>query len=119
MQNATKIGKGNNAEAIDNKDSDAAAKISLESHNFLTDMEDLVKATTFLTGDDLNAAKAKINDLIASGKKSVESVRISMGHRAQKTAAVTNAYVHNQPWQAIGIGVVFGLVLGYLLPRRS
>jgi ElaB/YqjD/DUF883 family membrane-anchored ribosome-binding protein len=119
MQDSIKVGKINSQGANGEKPSDALAKISLEFHNFIEDMQDLVTASTSLTGEDLTKVKMKMNELIASGKKSVEGVRVSIRNRAQKTATITNAYVHDKPWQAIGIGAASGLLLGYLLARRS
>jgi len=37
---------------------------------------------------------------------------------ALTSVAVTDAYVHDQPWKAIGIGAALGFVLGFALARR-
>lgn len=99
--------------------SDTTSNLTREFHNFVADIEDLIKATANLTGDDLNRAKAKLNQRIAAAKGSVEDMSETIAKRARKTAESTNTYVHEQPWTAIGASAAVGLLLGYLLARRS
>jgi ElaB/YqjD/DUF883 family membrane-anchored ribosome-binding protein len=111
-----------NSSAATSKQADVKADVSTlasEFRNFVTDVEDLIKATTSLTGEDLNRAKAKLGQRIAAAKVSVEEVGDQLATRARKTAESTNAYVHERPWTAIGAGAAAGVLLGYLLTRRS
>lgn len=90
-----------------------------EFHNFLADIEDLITTMTSLTGEDLARAKAKLSERVATAKKSVEEMGGEIAHQARRSATVTNNYVHENPWQAIGIGAAVGLLLGFILARRD
>lgn len=90
-----------------------------EVQHFLSDLEDLVTATTSLTGEDLARAKAKLSERLASAKASIEEGASAISHRARAGVTATDRYVHEQPWKAIGIGAVIGLLMGALLMRRS
>jgi ElaB/YqjD/DUF883 family membrane-anchored ribosome-binding protein len=92
--------------------------IANEYHNFLTDIEDLIQATTSLTGEDLVHAKAALSQRINAAKESVEEVSGAVTDRARKSAVATNSYVHENPWQAIGVGAALGLILGVVVARR-
>ncbi len=124
MQNPPTSGISfSNSRAVDGQTAqdfkaDATSGIAREFHNFVADIEDLLKATTTLTGDDLQKAKAKLNERIAAAKESATEIGESVINRARKTAEHTNAYVHEQPWSAIGASAAVGLLLGYLLARR-
>jgi len=96
-----------------------AGGLSNEFKSFLADVEDLVKQTTTLTGDDLARAKAKLTARITSAKESVEDAGVAVSERARNAAHVTNEYVHEQPWKSISIGAAFGLLLGFVLSRRG
>jgi len=98
---------------------DLASGISNEFKSFLTDIEDLVKETTTLTGEDLARAKAKLTARIGAAKESVADVGAAISERARGAAYTTNQYVHDQPWKSITIGAAFGLLLGFVLSRRS
>ena len=97
---------------------DLANGISNEFKSFLSDVEDLVKQTTTLTGDDLARAKAKLASRIGAAKESVGEATVALSDRARHAAQVTNDYVHEQPWKSITMGAAFGLLLGVVLCRR-
>jgi ElaB/YqjD/DUF883 family membrane-anchored ribosome-binding protein len=89
-----------------------------EFHNFIVDVEDLIKATTSLSGADLDQATAKLNARILGARESVEHMTDAVSQKARSTARITNSYVHENPWQAIGIGAGLGLLTGMLIARR-
>ncbi len=93
--------------------------VSREFHSFIADIEDLVKQTTSLTGDDLERAKDQLVKRVAAAKESIEDAGSDIAHQARKSVAATNEYVHDQPWNAIGAGAVAGMLIGFLLARRS
>lgn len=96
----------------------AVSNASSEFHNFIADVEDLVKETTTLTGEDLTRAKARLTDRLAEAKETAMSMGSDIATRAKKGAAATDEFVHEQPWKSIGAGAAIGLVLGFLLARR-
>ncbi|WP_052830341.1 DUF883 family protein [Gynuella sunshinyii] len=110
---------GNGKNIDRNKSSGAGSIVSNELNKLLADIEDLVKATNILTGEELSKAKAELSERIAAAKVSAEDVGSKMAHRASKTARITNSYVHDQPWQVIGGGALVGFLMGYLLARRN
>ena len=99
-----------------------ASGISNEFKSFLTDVEDLVKETTTLTGEDLTRAKAKLSARIGAAKDSVTAAGVaiseSVSKSARKAASTTDEFVHDQPWKSISIGAGIGLLLGFVLSRR-
>ena len=93
--------------------------VSKEFHSFLTDIEDLIQSTTSLTGEDLVRVKNQLNEKITAAKASIEAVSGPLVARARETAKVTDGYVHANPWQAVGIGAAFGVLVGLVLARRA
>lgn len=93
--------------------------LSREFYTVLADIEYLIKDIAQLTGDDLVRTGLKINEHIAAARKSVEAMGDTLAERTHKTVAVTNHYVQEQPWKAIGIGTAVGLIVGALLARRT
>jgi ElaB/YqjD/DUF883 family membrane-anchored ribosome-binding protein len=91
------------------------SRVSREFKNFVADIEDLIADTTSLTGEDLMRVKEKINARVAAAKISIEEMGGVIVKRARQTAAVTDNYVHEQPWKAVGIGAGVGLLLGFAL----
>ena len=54
----------------------------------------------------------------ASARDHFSSLDSSLRGGARQAARVTDTYVHDNPWRAIGIGALAGLLLGYLASRR-
>lgn len=90
-----------------------------EFRNFISDVEDLVKATTSVTGDELIKAKAALNARVTAAKDSVEAMGEAIADRARNSAKMTNSYVHAHPWQSLGIGAALGLIIGIVFSRRN
>jgi ElaB/YqjD/DUF883 family membrane-anchored ribosome-binding protein len=93
--------------------------LAREAHNFLADIEDLVKATTSLTGEDLARAKARLAERIAAAKASVGKMGGAIADGTRHAAQATDGFVHERPWQAIGIGAALGVLVGVLIARRA
>lgn len=91
--------------------------LSGEFHDLIEDIEDFVKNTTALTGQDLARAKAKLNERVAAARVRVDELGGEIADRARTTARTTDSYVHDHPWQAIGIGAAIGLLVGVVISR--
>ena len=97
----------------------APSGIAQEFQNFVADMEDLIKAGTSLTGDDLARAKANLAARVAAARAFVEEMPGTISDRARNTVKVADDYVREQPWQTVGISAAVGLLIGFLLGRRG
>lgn len=93
--------------------------ISKEFKTFVTDIENLVRESASLNGEELAKAKAKINQRIEAAKQIAHEAGGSLMQQARKTADVTNNYVHEQPWTVVGTGALVSFMLGFLLARRG
>ena len=84
----------------------------------VADAEELLRATASQAGEKVTAARERIQASLASAKvKLSEAERVAL-EQAKKAAKVTDEYVHENPWRAVGIAAVAGLVLGVLISRR-
>jgi ElaB/YqjD/DUF883 family membrane-anchored ribosome-binding protein len=110
------LGKSYKSEFNSGKDQlqHLGADISQEFKSFVSDIEDLIKETATLTGNDLVKGKAKIAERIEDAKKSVGDASQSL-----VAAKLTNKYAHEEPWIMIGAGAAITFLLGAMLARRS
>lgn len=108
-------------EASNTKDKthEVSTDLAHEFKNFVTDIENLIKETASLTGDDLAQAKIKINQRIITAKHRIGTASEPLVDQARKTAARTNAYVHEKPWAVVGTSALVSFVLGMLLGHRD
>jgi ElaB/YqjD/DUF883 family membrane-anchored ribosome-binding protein len=90
-----------------------------ELQNFIADIEDLITSMTSLTGEDLERTKEKLAERVDAAKQALTETGNQIAERARQSARVTNSYVHEHPWQAVGIGAIFGLLVGIAVNRRN
>ncbi len=95
---------------------------SEEFKNFVSDVEDVVKRVANASDTDVARVRSKIQAAIASTKDGIEITTANLTKQARETAKQADAYVHESPWKAVGIGAavaaVIGLSLGYFASRR-
>ncbi|HBH66858.1 MAG TPA: protein ElaB [Erwinia persicina] len=70
-------------------------------------------------------ADQKYVELKAKAEKSLHQVKSRISNasdtyyvRARQAVTRADDYVHDKPWQGIGVGATIGLVIGLLLARR-
>lgn len=98
---------------------ESRSPMSREFHNFVADVEDIVTGTTSITAEDLVRVKTKLGERVAAVKEQFADAGDTVILRARRAAAVTDDYVREQPWVAVGICAAAGLVLGFALGRRK
>ena len=62
--------------------------------------------------------KARAEKALDDVKKRVSQASDSYYYRVKQAVYRADDYVHEKPWQGIGVGAAVGLVLGLLLARR-
>jgi ElaB/YqjD/DUF883 family membrane-anchored ribosome-binding protein len=92
--------------------------LAREFDNFLSEMEDMLKQTATLGGDELAEAKRKIHERMAEAKDAVSGIRGNFARRARKAAHSASLEAHEAPWKMLGAGAAIGLLLGVLVTRR-
>ena len=100
------------------KNKQKSAALSHEFENFLSEMEDLLRETASLGGEELAVAKEKIQQRVAEAKATASSISGDLARRARKAARRADVEVHEEPWKIVGAGALVGLLLGILLARR-
>ena len=84
----------------------------------VADAEELLRATASQAGEKVAAARERIQASLASAKLKLTDAERAALEQARKAAKATDEYVHENPWRAVGIAAVAGLVLGVLISRR-
>ncbi|MFZ0469938.1 MAG: DUF883 family protein [Thiogranum sp.] len=84
----------------------------------VTDAEALLKATAKHGGEEFADVRARAEDSLKVAKARLAEERAALLGRTKDAARATDAYIHENPWQAIGVAAGVGLVVGLLTGRR-
>jgi ElaB/YqjD/DUF883 family membrane-anchored ribosome-binding protein len=97
-------------------------KLLADFNAVVTEAEQLVKFVTDEGGDKANALRTKVEKNLNAAKERLRSLEDAAMEKTKATARATDEYVHENPWQTVGIAaglsVVLGVVIGLLLCRR-
>lgn len=96
----------------------ARARLSAEMHGLLDEIGGLVKEAASYTSDELARAKERIGARLDAARLSAREMGGDLVKRARHGAEVTDTYVHEQPWKAVGIGAAVAFLLGFVMARR-
>ena len=83
----------------------------------VADAEELLRATAGQAGEKMSAARERIQENLAAAKQRLAAAQDAVVARTKEAAKVTDEYVHENPWRAVGIGAGVGLIIGMLISR--
>lgn len=84
----------------------------------LTEAEDLLKRAGNETGDKARDLRSQVESKLLSAKLRLQEFEGQAVDGAKAAARATDDYVHDNPWQAIGVAAAVGFLAGLLMNRR-
>lgn len=101
------------------------AESQVSKEKFVTDLkvligdtEELLKATAGQAGEKVSAARERIQASLAVYKEKLLDAEQALMEKTKEAARATDEYVHEHPWQAVGVAAGIGFLLGLLVSRR-
>jgi ElaB/YqjD/DUF883 family membrane-anchored ribosome-binding protein len=105
---------------LDTKHVRKVKRYATESINdFLDDVDDLTRAIKDVETPEIARVRAKVKMALGAAKSALHDSAAQVRGQATRVTRTTNAYVHDNPWQVVGIAAVVGVVLGVMMSRRS
>lgn len=92
-------------------------KLMQDLHVVVADAEELLRVTAGQAGEKASAVRERIQENLAAAKEHLAVARESLIVKTKQAAKVTDEYVHESPWKAVGIAAGVGLVVGVLISR--
>ncbi len=81
------------------------------------DAEELLQATAGTAGDKIAEVRDRVQKRLVVAKENLATAQESLVCRTKEAARVTDDYVHDHPWRAVGVAAGVGLVVGVLITR--
>jgi len=87
----------------------------------VTETEQLLNSVAAAGGEQAGALRARAEHSLANAKNRLHDLQHSATDKAEAAVRTTDAYVHERPWQAIGVAaglaVIASVLIGLLLRR--
>jgi len=84
----------------------------------LSEADALLKQASKESGEKASDLRAQVEAKLRTAKLRLQEMRDDAVDRARAAARATDEYVHDNPWQAIGVGTAIGFLLGLVISRR-
>lgn len=84
----------------------------------VTDAEELIKLTAGQAGDKLGEVRSRLGRGLDDLKVQLGEAEAALREKGKKAAQATDAYVHEHPWQSVGVAAGVSFLLGLLIGRR-
>ena len=84
----------------------------------LAEAEEMLKRAATETGDKARDLRSQIETKLLRAKLAMQEIEGQAVDHAKRAARATDDYVHDNPWQAIGVAAAVGLLVGLLMGRR-
>jgi ElaB/YqjD/DUF883 family membrane-anchored ribosome-binding protein len=80
--------------------------------------QELLRATAHFSGECLPAARAHVEEQLEELREALGDAGEYAREKTRDAAHAVDQHVHRSPWQAIGIAMGVGVLLGWLSGRR-
>jgi ElaB/YqjD/DUF883 family membrane-anchored ribosome-binding protein len=97
----------------------AADQLVKDIKAVIADTEALLSATAGQTGEQIAAARAKLEERIRTSRQQMADWERGAVDTAKAAAESADRLVHQHPWPAIGVAAAVGFLLGLLTSRRG
>ena len=94
------------------------SKLVDEFSAVVSEAEDMLKRAANETGEKAKDLRSQVEAKLLTAKLRLQELQGQAVERAKETARVTDDFVHDHPWQAIGVAAAVGVVVGLLMNRR-
>jgi ElaB/YqjD/DUF883 family membrane-anchored ribosome-binding protein len=84
----------------------------------LEDAEALLSATAGQAGERIQKARERATETVRVARERLVDTQEEVTRRARAAAKETDAYVRDNPWQAVGIAAGVAFIIGVLVSRR-
>lgn len=84
----------------------------------LDDAEKLLREAADSTGDKAHELREKAMESLRRTRVALHDTHYAVLERGREAARATDDYVHDNPWQSVGLAGLTGLLVGLLICRR-
>lgn len=94
------------------------SKVVTTLKGVISDAQEILNSTKDATGEKIVALRESISIKLRDAKERLQDAEAAVVERSKACARATDDFVNDNPWKAVGIGALAGLVIGVLIGRR-
>ena len=84
----------------------------------ISDTEELLRATAGAAGEKVGDLRERPGIRLRDAKERLIDLEVALDDKTKAAARGTHDFVHEEPWNVVGVAAALGLALGVLIGRR-
>ncbi len=88
-----------------------------DAGNLMADVQELLGHLTQIADPEIARLRVKVEQGMATSKRTLAGRLDQVQRRAKDAMTVSDDYVRDRPWQAVGVAALAGLAVGVLVGR--
>ena len=96
----------------------ARAAVRQEVSTLIAEVEKLLGCVRAAADPEVARVRAEVESALTATKRALAARVYQVRRQASDTVEASDRYVREQPWQAIGVAAISGVVIGLLLGRH-
>ena len=97
---------------------DSKQKLVSDMKVVVSHAEELLRATAGVADEKMNDLRERIGQSLRDAKLRLADAEGAVVDKTKAAARATDDFVHENPWRAVGVAAVVGLLLGAVISRR-
>lgn len=97
---------------------DSQQRIRQELRDVVRDTEEMLRHKVQDAGDGYQVAREKLERSLKKASNELHAAEEALVERTKNAVRATDHYVHDHPWESIGVAAGVGLLLGLLIGRK-
>ncbi len=93
-------------------------KLIDEFTTVLSEAEEMLKKAATETGEKARDLRSQVESNLLHAKLRLQELQGTAVDNAKAAARATDDYVHDNPWQAVGVAAAIGFLVGLVVSRR-
>ena len=93
-------------------------ELAADLRKAVEDAQALLRSSVDVAGDEVAGARDRIKTLLNQSRQDLDHLEQAAVARAKAAGDAADGFVHQRPWQSIGVAAGIGLLLGLLIGRR-
>ena len=97
---------------------DSKQKLITDMKVVVDDAEEILRASAGIAGEKMANLRERIGARLVDAKIRLAEAEDEIINKTRAAARATDEYVHDNPWQAVGVAACIGVLVGLIVGRR-
>jgi len=93
-------------------------RLVADFQSLVSEAESILESAANDSGEAANTTRERIREALAQAREQIERIESKLMIEARVAALAADRYVHERPWQAVGVAAAVGFVIGVVVSRK-